>query len=46
MHYMKIIFLDTETTGISNEDFLCQLAYKTEDEIFCELYKPEIRIPA
>ncbi len=43
---MKIIFLDTETTGISNEDFLCQLAYKTEDEIFCELYKPEIRIPA
>ncbi len=42
----KIIFLDTETTGVSNEDFLCQLAYKTGDEIFCELYKPPIRIPA
>jgi DNA polymerase III epsilon subunit-like protein len=42
----KIIFLDTETTG--NEpakDFLCQLAYKTEDETFCELFKPPIPIP-
>ena len=42
----KIIFFDTETTGVSTEDFLCQLAYKTTDEIFCELYKPEIKIPA
>lgn len=49
----QIIFLDTETTG--NEpvkDFLCQLAYKTEDpstplgvKTFCELYKPPIHIP-
>ncbi|MDE2030911.1 MAG: hypothetical protein KGI58_01465 [Patescibacteria group bacterium] len=42
----KIIFLDTETTG--NEpvkDFLCQLAYKTEEETFCELFKPPIPIP-
>lgn len=42
----KIIFLDTETTG--NEpikDFLCQLAFKTNDETFCELYKPSIPIP-
>jgi len=42
----KIIFLDTETTG--NEpakDFLCQLAYKTDGETFCELYKPSIPIP-
>ncbi len=42
----KIIFLDTETTG--NEpakDFLCQIAYKTTDETFCELYKPSIPIP-
>ncbi len=34
----QIIFLDTETTG--NEpvkDFLCQLAYKTNTETFCEL---------
>ena len=42
----KVIFLDTETTG--NEpvkDFLCQLAFKTETETFCELFKPPIHIP-
>lgn len=42
----KIIFLDTETTG--NEpvkDFLCQLAWKTDTETFCELFKPSIPIP-
>lgn len=42
----KIIFFDTETTG--NEpikDFVCQLAYKTNDVTFCELYKPSIPIP-
>jgi exodeoxyribonuclease X len=42
----KLIFLDTETTG--NEpvkDFLCQLAFKTEDETYCELFKPPISIP-
>lgn len=55
----KIIFFDTETTGVSSTDFLCQLAYKIypekgggddlpaqTGEIFCELYKPEIKIPA
>ena len=41
---MKIIFLDTETTGIDETDFLCQLAYKTGDEIFCELFKPPVKI--
>lgn len=42
----KIIFLDTETTGNEpKKDFLCQLAYKTNDETFCELYKPSISIP-
>ncbi len=42
----KIIFLDTETTGNEpKKDFLCQLAYKTKDETFCELYKPAIPIP-
>lgn len=40
----KIIFLDTETTGIEEADLLCQLAYKTGDELFCELYKPAIKI--
>ncbi len=42
----QIIFFDTETTGVNATDFLCQLAYKTSDETFCELYKPEIKIPA
>jgi DNA polymerase III epsilon subunit-like protein len=41
----NIIFFDTETTGVDKKDFLCQLAYKTKDETFCELYKPEIKIP-
>ncbi len=42
----KIIFLDTETTGNEpKKDFLCQLAYKTKTETFCELYKPPIPIP-
>ena len=42
----KIIFFDTETTGNTEKDFLCQLAYKIGDESFCELYKPPIKIPA
>lgn len=41
----KIIFFDTETTGNTANDFLCQIAYKTEDEEFGELYKPLIKIP-
>ena len=41
----KIIFFDTETTGNTEKDFLCQLAYKTQNESFCELYKPPIKIP-
>jgi DNA polymerase III epsilon subunit-like protein len=42
----NIIFLDTETTGNEPEkDFLCQLAFKTEKETFCELFKPAIPIP-
>ena len=40
----KIIFLDTETTGTEATDLLCQLAYKTDGETFCELYKPAIKI--
>ncbi len=41
----KLIFLDTETTGNTPTDVLCQLAFKTENETFCELYKPAIPIP-
>jgi DNA polymerase III epsilon subunit-like protein len=48
----KIIFFDTETTGNELKDFLVQIAYKVNDpsaslgaSTFCELYKPEIKIP-
>jgi len=42
----KIIFFDTETTGNEpKKDFLCQLAFKTKDETFCEFFKPLIPIP-
>ncbi|MFA6999491.1 MAG: 3'-5' exonuclease [Candidatus Paceibacterota bacterium] len=42
----KIIFFDTETTGNEpKKDFVCQLAYKTDNATFCELYKPSIPIP-
>ncbi|MBU0612037.1 hypothetical protein KKA39_01195 [Patescibacteria group bacterium] len=41
----KIIFFDTETTGNTEKDFLCQLAYKTGDESFVGFYKPPIKIP-
>jgi len=39
------IFLDTETTGTSEKDRLCQLAYKLETgEIVNELFKPPLPI--
>jgi DNA polymerase III epsilon subunit-like protein len=41
----KIIFFDTETTGNEQKDFLIQIAYKTPNEKFAGLYKPEIKIP-
>lgn len=41
---MKLVFLDTETTGLTEYDRLCQLAYKVEDEIHNELYKPPVDI--
>jgi DNA polymerase III epsilon subunit-like protein len=41
----KIIFFDTETTGNTEKDFLCQIAYKSEKETFIGLYKPPIKIP-
>ena len=41
----KIIFFDTEATGIDATDFLCQIAYKSGDEVFNEIYKPSIPIP-
>jgi DNA polymerase III epsilon subunit-like protein len=41
----KIIFFDTETTGNTQKDYLCQIAYKNEDESFVGFYKPPIKIP-
>ena len=41
----KIIFFDTETTGIDEGDRLCQIGYKIGDETFMELYKPPLTIP-
>ena len=42
----KIIFFDTETTGNTEKDFLCQIAYKTDSENLVGLYKPPIKVPA
>ncbi|MEK7088782.1 MAG: 3'-5' exonuclease [Patescibacteria group bacterium] len=49
----KIIFFDTETTGNTEKDFLCQIAYKiypaasgADSENFTSLYKPPIKVPA
>lgn len=36
----RLIFLDTETTGLSKEDRLCQLAYKHGDTVVNELFNP------
>lgn len=47
----NIIFFDTETTGNTEKDVLCQIAYKitdlngTEVETFSEMYKPSTKIP-
>lgn len=41
----KIIFFDTETTGNTEKDFLIQIAYKSPEETFNNLYKPENKIP-
>ncbi len=41
----KLIFFDTETTGNTEKDFLCQIAYKSGEEEFTGLYKPEVKIP-
>ncbi len=48
----KIIFFDTETTGVDATDYLCQIAYKIypgQDggggDIFMGLYKPPVPIP-
>ena len=41
----KIIFFDTETTGNTLSDSLCQIAYKNGEESFVGFYKPDKKIP-
>ena len=41
----RLIFFDTETTGNTEEDYLCQIAYKVGEESFTSLYKPPKPIP-
>lgn len=41
----KLIFFDTETTGNTEEDSLVQIAYKSGDEKFTGLYRPNKSIP-
>ncbi len=41
---MKLIFLDTETTGVETKDRLCQVAYKIGDTIKNELFTPPLPI--
>ena len=40
----KLVFLDTECTGIEEEDRLVQLAYKTDGAVVNELFKPPVPI--
>ncbi len=41
----NFLFFDTETTGNTEADFLCQLAYKYDGGEFSELYKPPLAVP-
>ena len=40
----KLVFLDTETTGIGPEGRLCQVAYKIQGQEFEALFKPPVPI--
>lgn len=40
----RLVFLDTETTGLKEQDRLCQLAYKIGDTVVNELFNPGLPI--
>lgn len=40
MNRQKVIFLDTETTGVDEDDRLCQLAYKNKENLVSGLFRP------
>jgi DNA polymerase III epsilon subunit-like protein len=41
---MRLVYLDTETTGLLFEDRLCQVAYKVDGRLACELFLPPLPI--
>lgn len=41
----NLMFLDTETTGNTKDDYLCQVAYLVGDERYNELFTPIVPIP-
>lgn len=41
---LKLIFLDCETTGLGVKDRLCQVAYKIDDKVVNEYFRPEVPI--
>lgn len=45
MQQVRYLFFDTETTGNTPDDTLCQIAYKSGDTAFSALYKPAKLIP-
>ncbi len=40
----NLVYLDTETTGVNEEDRLCQVAYRMEGENYESLFKPPLPI--
>lgn len=42
----KLLYLDTETTGVDTLDRLCQVAYKHSTTVVDELFKPPVSISA
>lgn len=45
----RLVFFDTETTGNTEKDYLCQIAYKTAADggtaEYSAMFKPPVRIP-
>lgn len=41
---MKLIFLDTETTGIEEKDRLCQVCYRVDDDVKVGYFKPPVPV--
>ncbi len=41
---VKLLFLDTETTGNEADDYLCQIAYSIDGSRKSALYKPQVPI--